>query len=328
MTVYVHIGLHKTGTSSIQAFLRKNKPALLERGVLYPRTGWTAGGHHNLAYELLGRKRFSEAAGRLSELEAELAGAPNVVLSSEEFEFLELAEVRRLKESLGLRDAKIVVYLRRQDALIGSTYAQQVKMGARMKPFEDYARASLYNARFDFSQLLGRWGGVFGADALEVAVVSDQTAGQRLYDDFLGRIGLADAADLPRPAKRMNESPAAVEIEILRRAADKARRPGRPPRPQDMLQLQEIVGGLVEETPTLQGSGRLALSEEMYGRVAARFGHGNARAAAMVRARSMRKALVFDGYAPPEGAKVETAAVTRAVNKALKRWEFAAQAEA
>ena len=220
MTVYVHIGLHKTGTSSIQAFLRKNKPALLERGYLYPRTGWTAGGHHNLAYELLGRKRFSEAPGRLADLEAEIATAPNAILSSEEFEFLELAEVRRLKAALGEREARIVVYLRRQDALIASTYAQQVKMGARMRPFEDYARASLYNPRFDFSQLLGRWAGVFGKDSLEVAVVSDQTAGQRLYDDFLGRLGLGEAADLPRPPKRMNESPSAAEIEILRRAAD------------------------------------------------------------------------------------------------------------
>lgn len=328
MTVYVHIGLHKTGTSSIQAFLRKNKPALMERGWLYPRTGWTAGGHHNLAYELLGRKRFSEAAGRLSELAGEIAGAPNAVLSSEEFEFLELDEVRRLKAALDGREARIVVYLRRQDELIGSTYAQQVKMGARMKPFEEYARASLYNPRFDFSQLLARWGGVFGADALDVAVVSGQTEGQRLYDDFLARLGLNDAHDLPRPAKRLNESPTAAEIEILRRAADKARRPGRPPRPQDMLQLQEITSALVGEAPALQGGGRVALSKEMYGRVAARFAHGNARAAALVRSKPMRNALAFGAYEPPQGAEPEPAAVTRAVNKALKRWDFAAQVEA
>ncbi len=328
MTVYVHIGLHKTGTSSIQAFLRKNKPALLERGYLYPRTGWTAGGHHNLAYELLGRKRFSEAPGRLADLEAELATAPHAILSSEELEFLELADVRRLKAALGEREARIIVYLRRQDALIGSTYAQQVKMGARMKPFEDYARASLYNPRFDFSQLLGRGGGVFGRDSLEAAVVSDQTAGQRLYDDFLGRLGLGEAQDLPRPPKRMNESPSAAEVEILRRAADGARRPGRPPRPQDMLQLQEIAAELVEQTPGLQGSGRLALSEETYARVAARFAHGNARAAGLVRSKPQRRALAFDDYAPPEGEAIAPAALTRAVNKALKRWDFAAGAEA
>jgi hypothetical protein len=327
VTVYVHIGLHKTGTSSIQAFLRKNKPALLERGWLYPRTGWTAGGHHNLAYELLGRKRFSEAAGRLSELEAEIAQAPNAIVSSEELEFLELAEVRRLKAAIGERETRILVYLRRQDALIGSTYAQQVKMGARMKPFDDYALASLYNPRFDFAQLLSRWGGVFGREALEVAVVSDETAGPRLYDDFLARVGLGEAADLPRPGKRMNESPTAAEIEILRRAADKARRPGRPPRPQDMLQLQEIAAALVEETPALQGAGRLALSPQMYARVAARFGPGNARAAAMVSGKPMRRALAFDAYSPPEAAEVAPAAAARAIGKALKRWDFAAQAE-
>lgn len=328
MTVYLHIGLHKTGTSSLQAWLKKNKPALQRLGYLYPRTGWTSGGHHNLAYELLGRKRFSEAPGRLAELEAEIASSPNAILSSEEFEFLELSDVRRLKAALGEREARIVVYLRRQDALVASSYAQQVKMGARMKPFSDYLRASLYNPRFDFAQLLGRWAGVFGPDSLNVGVVSAETAGPRLFDDFLGRVRLPEAADLPRPPKRLNESPSAVEIEIIRRATDRARRPGHPPRLQDMVQLQQIVADLVAKTPSLRGSGRLALSHGEYRRIAARFAPGNARAAGAVSSKVQRKALAFGPYEPADGAPTEAAAVTRAVTKAFKAWDFAAAGDA
>ena len=34
----LHIGTHKTGTSALQAALEAARPALLERGVLYPST--------------------------------------------------------------------------------------------------------------------------------------------------------------------------------------------------------------------------------------------------------------------------------------------------
>ena len=327
MTVYVHIGLHKTGTSSIQAFLKRNKPALLSRGYLYPRTGWTAGGHHNLAYQLLGRKRFSNEAGRLEDLETEIAQADNVILSSEEFEFLELSQVRAFRAGLGERPVKILVYLRRQDALIASTYAQQVEMGARMKSLRDYARDSLYSSRFDFAQLLDRWGSVFGVDAIDVAVVSEETAGARLYDDFLERIGLGEAADLPRPPKRMNESPSAAEVEVIRRAAEQARRPGRPPRLQDMVQLQRIVADLATGTPDLQSSGRLVLAPDLYGRVASRFTPGNVRASSLVNSRLQRKALLFGPTQPDETLEVPDTVLERAANDAVRQWEFAAAAE-
>jgi hypothetical protein len=326
MTVYVHIGLHKTGTSSIQTFLKRNKPALQARGYLYPRTGWTAGGHHNLAYELLGRKRFSTDAGRLADLEAEIAPAANVILSSEEFEFLELAQVRAFQAALGERPVRVLVYLRRQDALIASTYAQQVKMGARMKTFDGYARDSLYNARFDFALLLDRWASVFGKEALDIAVVSEETAGARLYDDFLGRVGLGAAVDLARPPKRLNESPSAAEVEIVRRAAEQARRPGRPPRPQDMVQLQQIVAGLAAATPDLQSSGRLVLPPDLYDRVAARFMPGNSRIASMVGSRLQRDALVFGDSLPAAAPEPADAALARAAAKALRQWDFAAGA--
>jgi hypothetical protein len=328
MTVYLHIGLHKTGTSSIQAFLKKNKPALHRLGYLYPKAGWTAGGHHNLAYELLGKKRFSHTAGRLADLAPEIEREPNAILSSEEFEFLELAEVRRLREALGGREAKVIVYLRRQDALIASTYAQQVKMGAKMKPFTAYAVASLYNARFDFAQLLARWAAAFGQDSLDVAVVSEETAGPLLFDDFLSRLGIEGGADLPRPPKRLNESPSAAEIEIIRRAAEAARRPGHPPRQQDMVELQQIAAGLAADQPSLSASGGLGLPEDLYRRVAARFAPVNARVAPLVRSTVQRAALDFPDTPPAARPVLDEAAIEAAAGKAAKAWQFAAAAHA
>jgi len=52
-TVYLHIGLHKTGTSTIQFFLANNREKLAELGYLYP---FKQVAHHNLAY-LIGDKK-------------------------------------------------------------------------------------------------------------------------------------------------------------------------------------------------------------------------------------------------------------------------------
>ena len=38
-TAYIHIGTHKTGSTSIQDFLFKNRTKLRDRGFLYPLSG-------------------------------------------------------------------------------------------------------------------------------------------------------------------------------------------------------------------------------------------------------------------------------------------------
>ncbi len=55
-TVYLHIGTHRTGSTSIQRFMANAEEALAEQGIIYPKTGrpdtdWTNQyGHHELAW--------------------------------------------------------------------------------------------------------------------------------------------------------------------------------------------------------------------------------------------------------------------------------------
>jgi len=49
----LHIGSHKTGSTAIQRSLRDATDLLLERGILYPRTGRSGVGHAQLANELV-----------------------------------------------------------------------------------------------------------------------------------------------------------------------------------------------------------------------------------------------------------------------------------
>ena len=50
--IVIHIGLKKSGSSSIQAFLKANEDALQGLSVDYPPTGRAARAHHNLALDI------------------------------------------------------------------------------------------------------------------------------------------------------------------------------------------------------------------------------------------------------------------------------------
>lgn len=57
-TIYLHIGIGKTGTSSIQKFLYLNRDKLLDDNTLYPLSGIQNYAHFKLAE--LGQESFSE----------------------------------------------------------------------------------------------------------------------------------------------------------------------------------------------------------------------------------------------------------------------------
>jgi hypothetical protein len=85
---FLHVGTHKTGTTTLQRYASEHERLLDARGVYYPRSGRVGAGHHNLAWELYGARSFQRSAGDLAALKAELqsVSAPTVLLSSEDFE--------------------------------------------------------------------------------------------------------------------------------------------------------------------------------------------------------------------------------------------------
>src|SRR4029453_2784677 len=82
---YIHVGPHKTGTSSIQWFLQENRAELLEHGYFVPKSGANHGAHHALARKLCGQElrnhQQSEAANFTRALDATPSGA--VIVSAE-----------------------------------------------------------------------------------------------------------------------------------------------------------------------------------------------------------------------------------------------------
>lgn len=199
-TAYVHVGTHKTGTTSIQALLAMNDRALHDAGVLIPQTGRIESGlagHHNIAWELAGHPQFDPRFGTFENLLCEIASADNtnVCLTSEEFEFLHLDEaaLRRLRDGLiGVGCVpKIILYLRPQADYLESLYAQLSPVWNIDFPnfLDTIVEAGMYGCSwFDYDRLASSFSDIFGPDCIVVRAYQSAAPTEKLLREFLETI--------------------------------------------------------------------------------------------------------------------------------------------
>lgn len=143
--LYLHVGLHKTGTSSIQNWLAGNREELLAAGFVYPRSSV----HHNDLYLALCSAPEKEHANvRRGVIGAEAArahagavlaeygeavrsaGERDIVISGEELCRLTLAELRALKDFFDpfVDDYEILCFVR-SPVGFSTSYAQEAIKG-------------------------------------------------------------------------------------------------------------------------------------------------------------------------------------------------------
>ncbi len=184
----LHIGLEKTGTTSIQATLAANREKLSAAGILYPRC--LGEKSHVRAYAYASNGPLDEikiqcGLDRLESLETfrltlsdelanETAAAdPRLIIISNEHlssRLLSTLEISRLKDLLSrhCRSIRVVIYLRAQGDAHRSAYSTYVKTGGA-----DEFRAPgprLLRDRYLYDVILQRWEQVFGPDAMDVRI--------------------------------------------------------------------------------------------------------------------------------------------------------------
>jgi hypothetical protein len=79
---YIHIGPHKSGTTSIQWFLKENRAELLKDGYLVPESEDFRGGHYQLVTQLCGRavpQHQREAAARVRQRRSKMRNAKQLL---------------------------------------------------------------------------------------------------------------------------------------------------------------------------------------------------------------------------------------------------------
>lgn len=230
-TAVLHIGLHKTGTSSIQDTLAANRTLLASRGVLFPAT--LPSNHSNLVYDAfsdtpeayhanrargIGREAIAErTAATLAALADEIAAArPNVlVLSAEDACTLQEHEIARFRDTLDRLAApsavRIVLYARHPVDYVTSAVQENVKGNGLTL---DRAKAIHIGGSKDrYRRIVGRWSAVFGESAIDVRGMERAVAGPLgLVGDALAAFGTS--ADGIREVRR-NESIADEIVHFL-----------------------------------------------------------------------------------------------------------------
>lgn len=237
MTIFLHVGVGKTGTTTLQVFLDTHREVLARRGLVVaaaPRSR----NHRALAVHALedgvidnARRTLglttpeaiaafrAELAERMRQEAAALPAGARIVFTSEQLSRLtQPAEFARLKDLLALygpHDIKVIAYLRRQDQYYASAYSQSVKGGAEaeMRPKKKLLTQSVYN----YEIFLTRWAEAFGESSLMVRVFErGQMAEGDIIADFFATIGFDGHADLDRPP-RQNQSLDVTTLDFLRR---------------------------------------------------------------------------------------------------------------
>ncbi|SBT18948.1 hypothetical protein MGA5115_03109 [Marinomonas gallaica] len=154
-TLVIHVGVPKTGSTSIQKFLFENRGVLKKMGLEYHETHsvdrfnpdyWA---HHLLAHKWGGwmnPKDYPISPDKAWDvLKNDLSFGENrtVLISSERFsDILSGPSSEKvfefIKATLPNVNIKIMAYLRNQVSLVESFYKQQVKVGMSVLPLKDY----------------------------------------------------------------------------------------------------------------------------------------------------------------------------------------------
>lgn len=248
----LHIGLPKTATTTIQHVLDSVKPALAERGVLYPGTTRSQ-------VELVGRSQIRQTegqtegqtgAGSLGEAMGWLADEvravrpEHVVLSCERLSLVSAGSMTRMQRAIAtwlpeVREVCILAYVRDPISWATSLCQQRLKMGtARLEDFAADPWPILLEG------MLANYVERYGLRAVRLRHLHPaHLINGNVVDDFLDVIGLPGFV-APGPAPVLNRSLSQLGAQVADVLAEYVPRGAREGRRRDLfLQALEAIGG-------------------------------------------------------------------------------------
>jgi hypothetical protein len=209
---FIHIGTEKTGSTSIQRYLEKNRDLLLDQGHYYPKCfGPKRGSHYYLcAYvrhdSIFDDLRLISGISNQEELnvfreklltsareEFKSIDTENLHISCENFHSRLMGEaaIKMLKVILSefCEEFEIICYVRPQHEVAISLYSTHMKLGGTAKNiFEDIDSNNHY---YNYFQMLNKWESVFGHNAIEVHFFDkNRLQGADLIHDYCELTGI------------------------------------------------------------------------------------------------------------------------------------------
>ncbi len=230
----LHIGIEKTGTTSIQEFLHLNRKLLQVQSINFPSFLGTRN-HLKLAAFCMNDDNITQFAKQNSidtpqqkkewnkSLEKKFSNeikqiskqVSTVIFSSEHFaSYLKSQnEILRLKDFLStfFYQFQVIIYIRRQDLIACSMAGTMAKAGIEngIATGNNIIRKQYYN----FDKTLKKWSLAFGKENICLRVFEESKLLQGdLILDFMHAAGIKNNPDFSLPS-RLNTSPSAMAIE-------------------------------------------------------------------------------------------------------------------
>lgn len=227
--VLLHVGVHKTGTTAIQAALADARPELARAGILYP--GKRAAQHRaamaviertwgwkNRGGEVLDAENFDRLAAQVRRHRGRVA------VSSEFFCEATPETAARVVQAFDADRTHVVVTLRNLGRLLPSSWQQYLKYGLTVD-YVKWLRNIMANPggssmtptfwrRNDHGAVIGRWADAVGAENVTVLVLEDvdRTA---MFRTFAQLLGLPEDLLVARMNLTSNRSMTAAEAQVL-----------------------------------------------------------------------------------------------------------------
>lgn len=223
----IHVGPHKTGTTTVQSALHQHKDLLIEQGVRYLGSGVRPGlGPRALTGVLDSAAQQRRGLKEWSELQAEAAAAtePRLVLSSEFLCEADDDAARRIVDGWGDVDLQVVVTLRSLARILPSQWQQFVRSGlaepfgpwveAIVAAYDDPASPLPFWRRHRHADIVERWARIVGADKVTV-VIGDSGDPGLLTREFAALLDLPSDLLVPRSSME-NRSLTWEEAAVIR----------------------------------------------------------------------------------------------------------------
>jgi hypothetical protein len=216
---YVHVGPHKTGTTSIQWFLQENRAELLKHGYFVPESETKRGAHHALVEGLAGldvgdhrQPLVTRSIRAISETSAQA-----IIISSEALEGLlrnrqnTQTFFNRVSE-LNL-EPKLILFPRNQPQWINSSYSHLVKSFRRSDSFQ----SSVFGFAQSPESKFVRWIDLAETHNAELIArpFSKKTIARGVIPEFLRSIGIR-SSQFRDAAVRRNEAVGPFTVSVAR----------------------------------------------------------------------------------------------------------------